>query len=391
MEKNKGFTLIELLVVIAILGIIIIVAVPKILDVVNKSRESAANSSIKLVKDAIKTQVASSNLIGTDFIKESDECYIFDFDDQSTKNVRMLNVKNKDKISGSIKYCNSVFYDDNLKFNGFDIQEDNSKSNYITTNLKLNLDASRNASNSNWNDLSGNDLNGKVNGAIYKKDNYYFKGFNSYISLGEVNFDTILDSNERHVIANYQFGGYGIIIEGGYIKAEVRIGGSYRIINSLEKYEVNKIYTTQVTYDGNILKLYINGILQGSIEIDGKITSPDNNTELMIGTDPNGSTPSSDVSTNFVGNVYSLRIYDGALTEEEIMQNYKIDQKKYKVPSTKNYTNYYESNLQLNLEGENATDSAWKDNSTNKINGTIKGPIRQGKGYYFDGSDDYIS
>ena len=48
------------------------------------------------------------------------------------------------------------------------IIDDNSKSNYITTNLKLNLDASRNASNSNWNDLSGNDLNGKVNGAIYK-------------------------------------------------------------------------------------------------------------------------------------------------------------------------------------------------------------------------------
>ena len=161
MEKNKGFTLIELLAVIAILGIIIIVAVPKILDVINKSRESAAKTSIKLVKDAIKTQVASSNLIGTDFIKESDECYIFDFDDQSTKNVRTLNVKNKDKISGSIKYCNNIFYDDNLKFNGFDIQEDNSKSNYITTNLKLNLDASRNASNSNWNDLSGNDLNGK--------------------------------------------------------------------------------------------------------------------------------------------------------------------------------------------------------------------------------------
>ena len=401
MEKNKGFTLIELLAVIVILGVITIVAVPKILDVINKSRESAANSSIKLVKDAIKTQVASSNLLGADFIKESDECYIFDFDDQSTKNVRALNVKNKDKISGSIKYCNNIFYDDNLKFNGFAIKEDNSKNNYITTNLQLNLDANKSASNSSWNDLSGNNLNGKVNGAIYKKDNYYFKGFNSYISLGEVNFDTItyeitfipkiLDSNERTVIANHQFGGYGIIIEGGYIKAEVRIGGSYRIINSLEKYEVNKIYTTQVTYDGNILKLYINGVLQGSIEIEGKITLPDNNTELMIGTDPNGSTPSSNVSTNFVGNVYSLRIYDGALTEKEIMQNYKIDQKKYKVPSTKNYTNYYESNLQLNLEGENATDSVWKDNSTNKIDGTIKGPIRQGKGYYFDGSDDYIS
>ena len=99
MEKNKGFTLIELLAVIVILVIITVIAVPKILDVINKSRESAANSSIKLVKDAIKTQVASSNLLGADFIKESDGCYLFNFDDQSTKNVRALNVSNSVAIA----------------------------------------------------------------------------------------------------------------------------------------------------------------------------------------------------------------------------------------------------------------------------------------------------
>ena len=108
--KKKGFTLIELLAVIVIIGIITVIAVPKVLDIINKSRESAASSSIKLVKDAIKTQVASSDLTGPVFTKETDGCYLFNFDDQSTKNVRALNVKNKDKISGSIKYCNNIFY-----------------------------------------------------------------------------------------------------------------------------------------------------------------------------------------------------------------------------------------------------------------------------------------
>ena len=118
--KKKGFTLIELLAVIVILGIITVIAVPKVLDIINKSKESAASSSIKLVKDAIKTQIASSDLTGPVFTKETDGCYIFNFDDQTSGNVKALEIKNKEKVSGSIKYCNNTFSDDTLEFNSND-------------------------------------------------------------------------------------------------------------------------------------------------------------------------------------------------------------------------------------------------------------------------------
>ena len=118
MKKEKGFTLIELLAVIVILGIITVIAVPKILDIINKSRNSAVNSSLKLVKDAIKTQIASSDLTGPVFTKETDGCYVFNFDDQTTGNSKELSIKNKDRVSGSIKYCNNTFSDDTLKFDG---------------------------------------------------------------------------------------------------------------------------------------------------------------------------------------------------------------------------------------------------------------------------------
>ena len=127
MKKEKGFTLIELLAVIVILGIITVIAVPKILDIINKSRESASSSSIKLVKDAIKTQVAASELTDSTFIKEADECYLFNFDDQTTGNAKALEIKNKDKISGSIKYCNNTFSDDTLKFDGNSISKGDTK------------------------------------------------------------------------------------------------------------------------------------------------------------------------------------------------------------------------------------------------------------------------
>jgi len=129
--KKKGFTLIELLAVIVILGIITVIAVPKVLDIINKSRESAASSSIKLVKDAIKTQVASSDLTGPVFTKETDGCYIFNFDDQATGNAKILEIRNKDKVSGSIKYCNNTFSDDTLKFDGNSISKDEPKGKII--------------------------------------------------------------------------------------------------------------------------------------------------------------------------------------------------------------------------------------------------------------------
>ena len=131
MKKEKGFTLMELLAVIVILGIITVIAVPKVLDIINKSRESASNSSIKLVKDAIKTQVASSDLTSPVFTKETDGCYIFNFDDQTSGNTKSLEIKNKDKVSGSIKYCNNTFSDDTLKFDGNSINKDEEKGKII--------------------------------------------------------------------------------------------------------------------------------------------------------------------------------------------------------------------------------------------------------------------
>ena len=127
MKKEKGFTLIELLAVIVILAILMVVAVPKILNVIENSRKSAAESSIKLVKDAIKTQVTSGSIMGTNFTSDESGCYTFNFDDQTSGNAKELQLKNKENITGSIKYCNGKFSDDTLVFNGVEIKEENPK------------------------------------------------------------------------------------------------------------------------------------------------------------------------------------------------------------------------------------------------------------------------
>ena len=122
MNKNKGFTLIELLAVIVILAILMVIAVPKILNVIENSRKSAAESSIKLVKDAIKTQVTSESMMGTNFTSDGSGCYTFNFDDQTSGNAKELQLKNKENITGTIKYCNGNFTNNTLVFDGQDMK-----------------------------------------------------------------------------------------------------------------------------------------------------------------------------------------------------------------------------------------------------------------------------
>ncbi len=121
MNKNKGFTLIELLAVIVILAIIMVISVPKILNVIENSRKSAAESSIKLVKDAIRSQVTSESMMETNFTSDESGCYTFNFDDQTSGNAKELQLKNKENITGAIKYCNGNFTNNTLFFNGQDM------------------------------------------------------------------------------------------------------------------------------------------------------------------------------------------------------------------------------------------------------------------------------
>ena len=122
MEKEKGFTLIELLAVIVILAILMVIAVPKILNVIENSKKSAAESSIKLVKDAIKTQVTSGSMMGTNFTSDESGCYTFNFDDQTSGNAKELQLKNKENITGTIKYCNGNFTNNTISFDGQDMK-----------------------------------------------------------------------------------------------------------------------------------------------------------------------------------------------------------------------------------------------------------------------------
>ena len=59
---NQGFTLVELLAVIVVLAIVLIIAVPGVLSIINKTKNSAYDRQIDMIKDAAKNYVTANTI-----------------------------------------------------------------------------------------------------------------------------------------------------------------------------------------------------------------------------------------------------------------------------------------------------------------------------------------
>jgi hypothetical protein len=92
----------------------------------------------------------------------------------------------------------------------------------------------------------------------------------------------------------------------------VSIGGSFSFV-SVAVSDITKWHHYVLTYDGNDLKAYVDGILAGSASLGPGLDSDTGVVE--IGKD--------DGLGRFLdGNIASVRLYDTALTSDEVLQNY---------------------------------------------------------------------
>ena len=62
MKKRNAFTLVELLAVIVILAIVLIIAVPGVLSIINKTKDSAYDRQIDMIKNAAKNYVTANTV-----------------------------------------------------------------------------------------------------------------------------------------------------------------------------------------------------------------------------------------------------------------------------------------------------------------------------------------
>ena len=80
-------------------------------------------------------------------------------------------------------------------------------------------------------------------------------------------------------------------------------------------------------YETNAQLLSVNGKIDG-IPFNDTYKAPASGSTFVIGGNP---LAGAGANTQFKGTIYCIRIYNRALTEEEIKQNYEIDKQKYNI------------------------------------------------------------
>ena len=129
-------------------------------------------------------------------------------------------------------------------------------------------------------------------------------------------------NGEQDIVCNFESSGYGLLYDyGGDNKFAwvAHINGSYRFASSNTVIEQNKWYYVAATYDGDSGYLYVDGVKQmDSFEVDGTITDPI--FPIIIGANPN---PGGNFVHHFDGIIDDVRLYDRALSGEEIRQLYE--------------------------------------------------------------------
>lgn len=194
-----------------------------------------------------------------------------------------------------------------------------------------------------WADRSGNGNHGElVNGPTFDSNNggsLVFDGVDDYVIItnnstlqptSSITLESVFQRNGGRTIVNYGANGSGAIKV--YCFEQTNNASSFQaritIINLGTVTLIGPILPTEtwhhvvMTYNGSVFILYINGIMYTSTNISGNINYPANS-NLNIGRKNNND------GEYISGKVSFTRVYNRALTPDEILQNYTATKSRY--------------------------------------------------------------
>jgi hypothetical protein len=189
--------------------------------------------------------------------------------------------------------------------------------------------------------LTGSLSGSLVNGTSYSNNNggsWVFDGADDYISTSEnINpsnitleffYKALITSSYEYLISNARdccgtYKGYELRINNGSPQFQIWNSTNATVYGTSTL--LNQIYHVAATYDGSQLKMYQNGVLTGTTNSTLGIGSPPSYNLAVGGM---GFGPS---QYNLTGNIYVGRVYNRALTQTEIQQNFNAQRNRFNI------------------------------------------------------------
>ncbi len=228
--------------------------------------------------------------------------------------------------------------------------------------------------NGNANDISGNQNNGTVfqaqlvpdrNGALNSA--YSFDGINDYIEVTNspalnfqksitvdfwISIKAFYDREEYPISHGNWENRWKVSITNKKIRWTIKTDAGIKDLDSETGLSTGTMYNAAVTYNGSDMEIYLNGKLDAFIEFSGLIMQT--NIDLMIGQVLPGN-----INYNFNGILDDIRIYDYALSRDEIQNLFGnpasvINDEKSTIPSNnylfQNYPNPFNLSTTINYQ-----------------------------------------
>ena len=234
---------------------------------------------------------------------------------------------------------------------------------------------------------ANSNLDASLNNVEITKYGLRFKSENnSFIPIGEFNYNNFtvevtfrideLSQEIKYIIANNQYGGFGIYLTGTKIIFDIYDSEYKNIV--YDGLESNKIYTVCAKLENSNASFYVDGEKVSDLQLNN-FTYPIQNTILGIGADTCGNSAERQY---FDGYIIAARGYSTALTDTQIKSNSDTD--KY---------NYPKNELELDreiigkydYESDENTDTILKDLSGNNNDFTMSNATITESGIYSKG------
>lgn len=329
--KKRGFTLVELIGVIVILGLIITFSVPALTKTMKDSAEKQYEEYIKNIT------LAAENYFNSEIDGTLNNKYFVKLKTLSDNGYwkKEKNPKTNEETDENITIM--IFKDEDLTFKYKLLDIDATEEGYVNEGLLVHYDGYNKPIDNEWIDLTGNNNTGLLKNFsdnAWINNSIKFDGIDDYIVINkmsefpikseqytmEIVFDYATEKNRNNLI-NYGIYntancGSGIYIYNFNHISHWYVGNDLQTDSILEK---DNRYTITALFDGNNRKIYLNGVEIASDEQTPNVTIGD----ITIGNEIPGQ------NGFFNGKIYSVRVYNKALTSEEIIKNEIIDQYRF--------------------------------------------------------------